>query len=127
MRLLVDSHVLLWWLEGSPRLSPVAIEAMANGANELFLSAATVWELAIKQSVGKLRLDVDLRAHAEDQGFTELPVTGAHASVVRDLPFHHKDPFDRMLVAQARVEGLTLVTADPALRAYDVAILPATS
>lgn len=125
MRLLADSHVVLWWLEGAARLSPAATDAIANGQNDLFLSAATVWELSIKQSIGKLRLDVDLRVHAQDQGFTELPVTGHHASTVRDLPFHHKDPFDRLLVAQAMVEGLTLVTADPALRAYGIPILAA--
>jgi PIN domain nuclease of toxin-antitoxin system len=84
-----------------------------------------VWELSIKQSIGKLRVDVDLRSHAIEQGFTELPVTGAHATAIRDLPFHHKDPFGRMLVAQAAVEGLTLVTADDALAAYGVPVLSA--
>lgn len=126
MRLLVDSHVLLWWLQADPRLAAGAAEAMADGDNTLYLSAASVWELSIKQSIGKLRVDVDLRSHARDQGFTELPVTGAHATAIRDLPFHHKDPFDRMLVAQATVEGLTIVTADDAIAAYDVPLLPAT-
>ncbi|MHA6616564.1 type II toxin-antitoxin system VapC family toxin [Pseudonocardia sp. DLS-67] len=125
MRLLVDSHVLLWWLQADPRLAAAAAEAMEDGDNALYLSAASVWELSIKQSIGKLRVDVDLRSHAMEQGFTELPVTGAHATAARDLPFHHKDPFDRMLVAQAAVEGLTLVTADDALVAYGVPVLPA--
>ena len=125
MRLLVDSHVLLWWLQADPRLAATAAEAMENGDNALYLSAASVWELSIKQSIGKLRVDVDLRSHAKEQGFTELPVTGAHATAIRDLPFHHKDPFDRMLVAQAAVEGLTLVTADDALAAYGVPVLSA--
>lgn len=125
MRLLVDSHVLLWWLQADPRLASTAAEAMADGDNALHLSAASLWELSIKQSIGKLRVDVDLRSHATEQGFTELPVTGAHAAAIRDLPFHHKDPFDRMLVAQAAVEGLTLVTADDALAAYGVPVLPA--
>lgn len=125
MRLLVDSHVLLWWLDGASRLSPTAADAMAGGTNELLVSAASVWELSIKQSVGKLRVSADLHEHALRQGFSELPVTGVHACAVRDLPFHHRDPFDRLLIAQARVEGLTLVTADRAMSAYDVPILPA--
>jgi PIN domain nuclease of toxin-antitoxin system len=125
VRLLVDSHVLLWWLQADPRLAATAAEAMEDGDNTLYLSAASVWELSIKQSIGKLRVDVDLRAHAMEQGFTELPVTGAHATAIRDLPFHHKDPFDRMLVAQAAAEGLTLVTADDALAAYGVPVLSA--
>lgn len=125
MRLLVDSQVLLWWLQADPRLAATVAEAMADGDNVLYLSAASVWELSIKQSIGKLRVDVDLRSHAIEQGFIELPVTGAHATAIRDLPFHHKDPFDRMLVAQATVEGLTLVTADDALAAYGVPLLSA--
>lgn len=125
MRLLVDSHVLLWWLQADPRLAATVAEAMEDGDNALYLSAASVWELSIKQSIGKLRVDVDLRSHAIEQGFIELPLTGAHATAIRDLPFHHKDPFDRMLVAQATVEGLTLVTADDALAAYGVPLLSA--
>lgn len=125
MRLLVDSHVLLWWLQADPRLAATVAEAMEDGDNALYLSAASVWELSIKQSIGKLRVDVDLRSHAIEQGFIELPVTGAHATAIRDLPFHHNDPFDRMLVAQATVEGLTLVTADGALAAYGVPLLSA--
>jgi PIN domain nuclease of toxin-antitoxin system len=125
VRLLVDSHVLLWWLQADQRLAATAAEAMEDGDNTLYLSVASVWELSIKQSIGKLRVDVDLRSHAREQGFTELPVTGAHATAIRDLPFHHKDPFDRMLVAQAAVEGLTLVTADDALAAYGVPVLSA--
>lgn len=125
MRLLVDSRVLLWWLQADPRLAATVAEAMEDGDNALYLSAASVWELSIKQSIGKLRVDVDLRSHAIEQGFIELPLTGAHATAIRDLPFHHKDPFDRMLVAQATVEGLTLVTADDALAAYGVPLLSA--
>lgn len=125
MRLLVDSHVLLWWLQADPRLAATVAEAMEDGDNALYLSTASAWELSIKQSIGKLRVDVDLRSHAIEQGFIELPVTGAHATAIRDLPFHHKDPFDRMLVAQATVEGLTLVTADDALAAYGVPLLSA--
>ena len=125
MRLLVDSHVLLWWFEGADRLSKRCAAALADGSNELIVSAATLWELAIKQSQGRLHVTVDLGQHARDQGFLELPITGQHASELRTLPPHHGDPFDRMLIAQARFEGLRLVTADRAMSRYDVPILPA--
>ncbi|MGQ0573091.1 MAG: type II toxin-antitoxin system VapC family toxin [Pseudonocardia sp.] len=125
MRLLLDSHVLIWSWERPERLARATAEAIMDRDNDVLVSVATIWELAIKQSIGKLRVDVDLRAHAGTTGFDELPVLGAHAAAVRDLPFHHRDPFDRMLVAQAQVEGLTLVTVDRALSAYDVPIMQA--
>lgn len=125
MNLLLDSHVLLWWFDGGDRLTPDVVEAIVDGTNEAIVSAATLWELSIKQSVGKLTVDVDLREHAEQQGFRELPISGIHAAAVRDLPPHHRDPFDRMLVAQTGVEGLTLVTADHILAAYDVPVMHA--
>ena len=127
MRLLADSQVLLWWLGDDPKLSRTAKAAMADSRADLIMSAVSIWELAIKQSVGKLRIDVDLREHALSQGFTELPVTGVHGAAVRDLPFHHKDPFDRLLIAQARIEDLTLVTANRAMSAYDVTLMSATT
>lgn len=89
------------------------------------MSVASLLELAIKQSHGKLSLTVELGQHAREQGFLELPITGRHASAVRELPPHHGDPFGRMLVAQARSEGLTLVTTDRAMHRYDVPILSA--
>lgn len=125
MRLLLDSHVLLWWLDGDERLGQVAVDAIADGGNDAIVSVATLWELTIKQGIGKLEIDGDLRTHLTEEGFTELPITGSHADAVGDLPPHHRDPFDRMLVAQARVEGLTLVTADSRLYEYDVPVLKA--
>ncbi|MDN5916941.1 MAG: type II toxin-antitoxin system VapC family toxin [Pseudonocardia sp.] len=125
MRLLIDSHVLLWWLDGADRLGATARAAIGDGDNEAVVSAATLWELSIKQAAGKLDVDVDLREHSAEQGFRELPVSGRHAVAVRGLPRHHRDPFGRMLIAQAGLEGLTLVTADRALAVYDVPILPA--
>lgn len=125
MTLLLDSHVLLWWLITPDRLGPRTCEIVSDGANQVFVSAASVWELSIKQSVGKLELPGDLNDQAAAEGFTPLPVDGRHAALVRTLPLHHRDPFDRLLVAQALREGLTLVTADPALQDYDVPILPA--
>lgn len=125
MRLLIDSHVLLWWFDGGEQLSETTRSTIGDTGNQALVSAATLWELSIKQSLGKLEVDVDLRGHAVEQGFEELPVTGRHALAVRDLPHRHRDPFDRMLVAQAGLEGLTLVTADRRLSAYGVPVLHA--
>ncbi|MEV1292535.1 type II toxin-antitoxin system VapC family toxin [Pseudonocardia sp. NPDC049635] len=125
MRLLLDSHVVLWWLAGDERLGTAATEAIADGGNDAVVSVATLWELAVKQSIGKLVIDGDLRDQFEVEGFDELPILGTHAAEVGVLPLHHRDPFDRMLVAQARVERLTLVTADLRLTAYDVDLLTA--
>jgi PIN domain nuclease of toxin-antitoxin system len=125
VRLLLDTHVLLWWLDGAERLSEQAANAIGEAGHEVLVSAATLWEISIKQSTGKLRIDGDLGQHMRDQWFRELAINGDHAAEVRDLPWHHRDPFDRMLVAQARYEGLTLVTADSAMDAYDVRKLPA--
>ncbi|TCO56844.1 type II toxin-antitoxin system VapC family toxin [Actinocrispum wychmicini] len=125
MKLLLDTHALLWWFDGGDDLSPEAKDAIGEPTNSTVVSTATLWEISIKQSLGKLRIDGDLRQHMRDQYFEELPVVGDHAVAVRDLPLHHKDPFDRLLIAQARVEGLILVTADQAIAAYDVPVLAA--
>ena len=124
MRLLLDTHVLLWALAGSPRLNAAARDAILDDANEVFVSAASLWEAAIKRSLGKLRFDpAKVLAELDHNGFRELPVMIRHAVAAGDLPLHHKDPFDRMLVAQATAEGLTVVTGDAALKPYGVAAL----
>lgn len=125
MRLLLDSQVVLWALECSERLSQAAVTAIIDPMNSVDVSVASLWELAIKQSIGKLKVDGDLREHLTLQSFSELPVLGEHALAVRDLPLHHRDPFDRLLIAQAVCEGLTIITADPAFAVYDVPIMPA--
>ena len=125
MRLLLDSNVVLWWLDGSSRLADGAAEAIAADENDALVSVVTPWELTIKRSIGKLVLDGDLRAHIADQEFDELPVVGSHAVALGALPLHHRDPFDRMLVVQAQQEQLTVVTADARIAAYDVPVLPA--
>ena len=125
MRLLLDSQVVLWSLESPERLATEAVAAITDPANSVDVSVASLWELAIKQSIGKLKVDGDLREHLTLQSFSELPVLGEHALAVRDLPRHHRDPFDRLLIAQAMCEGLTVVTSDRAFAAYDVPILPA--
>lgn len=121
MRLLLDTHVLLWWLSDSALLSEGAQEAIAEGGNEVFVSAATIWETGIKAALGKLEgVDGFLAATAQ---FTELPITWQHAETAAGLPAYHQDPFDRMLVAQAYCESLTLVTRDTRLADYGVAVL----
>lgn len=124
MRLLVDSHVALWWLDGDEALGSTC-RAGLESADEVFFSAVTPWELGIKRSLGKISYPDGLIAALTESGFVGLPIAVSHAASVSDLPLHHKDPFDRMLVAQARAEALTLVTADVALEPYDVQLLNA--
>ena len=124
MRLLLDTHVLLWWATASTRLDTDLREVIDDGANDVHLSAVSAAEIAIKSSVGKLEFPLDLLGTEPGSGFTELPLTSRHAAALVELPMLHRDPFDRMLIAQARVEALTFVTADPRCRAYDVPVLP---
>ncbi len=125
MRLLLDTHVVLWWLGEPERLTRQARTAIAEETNDVLVSAATVWEAGIKAALGKLRGADDLAQRILEQRLGELPITFAHAEIAAALPGHHDDPFDRLLVAQAQSEGLTLVTQDGRLAAYDVAILAA--
>jgi PIN domain nuclease of toxin-antitoxin system len=120
-RLLVDTHALLWWLVDDPLLPRAAREAIADPVNTPLVSAASVWEVAIKRSLGKLHAPDDLPARIVGEGFDWLPVNADHAWHVRNLPPHHRDPFDRLLVAQAIVDGLPVVTGDPHFGAYGVA------
>ena len=121
-RLLIDTHALLWWLIDDPALSPAARDAIADPANEPLVSAACVWEIAIKRSLGKLAAPDDLPDRISDAGFAWLPISAQHAWQVRDLPMHHRDPFDRVLVAQALIERLPIVTADAHLGEYGVEV-----
>lgn len=124
MRLLLDTHVFLWWIGDDARLSLPAREAITASGNVVFLSVATAWEISVKIRLGKLTLPCDLESFLTDQiqrnDISILPIGMAHALLVSRLPLHHRDPFDRMLVAQAQSEQLTLVTADAAIRLYDV-------
>ena len=122
--LLLDTHVALWWLEDR-RLSESAATAIADARNPTHLSIASAWEMAIKQGLGQLQVRDDYVEQLALDGIELLGITPAHTRAVRDLPPHHRDSFDRMLVAQAQVEGLTLVTRDRRLRGYDVAVLEA--
>ena len=125
MNLLVDSHVAIWWLEDPARLSPAARAAIADGRNRVWLSVASVWEIGLKAARNKLRLPAGYVDILLADGFGILEIRLAHAQRAPALPSHHADPFDRMLVAQAEVEHLVLVTRDEALRAYGVPILSA--
>lgn len=121
-RLLLDTHVFLWWRGMPGELGEGARAAIAE-AEIVFVSAASAWEAAIKVSLGRLEIPGPMEEGVVDSGFEKLPVTFAHAERVAGLPQHHRDPFDRLLVAQAQAEGLTLVTRDPAMEPYEVATL----
>ena len=118
MRLLLDTHVAIWWDAGVD-LAPAARDAII-AADEVYLSAASAWEIRIKAALGKLSTTRTLSAVAHDSGFYELPVLMRHTDALSDIPALHRDPFDRLLVAQAIVEGLTLVTRDPLVRGYPI-------
>lgn len=121
--LLLDSHALLWWEADDARLSDRARERIERPDSTALFSAVSLWELAIKQALGKLRFPDSLISRLTEEGFQEVPVTATHGLLAGELPRHHNDPFDRMLVAQARSEGLVIVTADPRIAAYEVPVL----
>lgn len=123
MRLLLDTHVLIWWDEGAPMSKRAA--AAIREAEQVYVSAVTGWEIAIKASLGRIETTRGVTAAVAESGFEELPLRLSHAEALGALPPHHRDPFDRMLAAQAISEGLTLVTRNRALSAYEVKVLPA--
>jgi PIN domain nuclease of toxin-antitoxin system len=124
MRLLLDTHAFLWWVTDSPELSRRARSAMARAGNECLMSLASCWEMAIKVSLGKLTLDVGIERFLPEQmavnGFRELPIELRHVARVGRLPFHHHDPFDRLLAAQALEEDLAIVSRDAVFKRYGV-------
>ncbi len=123
-RLLLDTNVIVWMLFGDQSsVSATAKLALEDGNNELVMSAASVWEIAIKRSLGKLEIESRWVREIYGLDCTQLPITAEHARAVEVLPWHHRDPFDRLLVAQAGVEGCPLVSADRRLHSYDVPIL----
>ena len=123
MSLLLDTHTLIWIFDSNPNLSEKAKVAIADGNNIVYVSAVTAWEIAIKRSIGKLKLKGDYLKGLTKYRFTPLDITSEHALTVESLPDLHKDPFDRLLIAQAQTEKLTLVTRDPKIMAYSVATL----
>ncbi len=124
MKLLLDTHAFLWWVAASRGLSRRARSAIGSGRHDCFVSVASAWEIGIKVSLGALRIEGALDRFLPEQmaanGFLPLPIELKHAARVATLPFHHRDPFDRLLVGQALEEDLTLVTADPVFARYGV-------
>ena len=125
MRILLDTHIWLWALTDSATIPTPLRDRLRAGRDTFLISAASAWEVAIKASVGRLPVDApaSLRAAIRDLPVAELPITLAHAARVAELPHHHRDPFDRILIAQAQIEGLTIMTVDRAFRAYVVQLL----
>lgn len=125
MDLLLDTHTLIWVFSRDPRLSRAATEAIGDGNNIVLVSAATAWEIAIEKALGKLKVPGNYQEGLQRYRFTPLSITTEHALAVEQLPLYHKDPFDRILIAQAQIERLTLVTRDPQMKAYGVPIIEA--
>ena len=127
MKLLLDTHIFIWWADQPESLSQAALSALEDEANELLLSVASVWEMQIKIQLGKLKLSLPLKDLVKNQqetnNLTVSPVALTHVLALDALPFHHKDPFDRLLIAQSIEEDLTLVTADSQFSAYSVKLL----
>jgi PIN domain nuclease of toxin-antitoxin system len=123
LKLLLDTHAALWFLAGDERLGENARRRLTDDANRVLLSAAVVWEIAIKRTLGKLVVPDEYLPLLLDAGVQPLPVSVAHAAAVEQLPPHHRDPFDRMLVVQADIEGAAIVSRDDALRPYDVPMI----
>jgi len=123
MNLLLDTHILLWWLDDNALLPVNAREAIADTDNLIILSAAVIWEIRIKQAISKLKIAPNFYKVIKEQGFEMLAITSDHAYAVGDLPKHHRDPFDRILIAQAILEGFTVVTHDAVFHKYPIPVL----
>ena len=127
MRYLLDTHTFLWWNMDDAQLSSLARELIANGNNEIFLSAASAWEIAIKTARGRLTLPEDPTRYVSNRlslhGFQALPVQIHHAVQVYKLPLHHADPFDRLLIAQSQIESMSLISVDMEIRKYEVEVI----
>ena len=127
MRLLLDTHAFLWWITDDPRLSEKAREIMSDGKNQLFLSAASGWEIAIKAKLGKLKVSDNLEHFIPEQvalnAIENLPIVLSHVLHVYTLPDYHRDPFDRLLISQAQLEGLSILTVDSLISQYPVKVL----
>ena len=125
MRALLDTHVVLWWLSDSNKLSKAATELISTDVNTCFVSAVSLWEIELKQAVGKLKIPPSFFSKFQDQDFVELVISYSHTRALGQLPDIHRDPFDRMLVAQAMVEGLTLMSRDRNILKYEVRTIEA--
>jgi PIN domain nuclease of toxin-antitoxin system len=130
MNLLLDTHTLIWWMDDDKRLGRRARALLRDPKNDVCISAASIWEVSIKTALGRLKINASFEESIEgelEQDFRALPITFAHAFAVQHLPLHHGDPFDRILVAQAQCENLTLLTSDPSMEPYDVRTIDASA
>jgi PIN domain nuclease of toxin-antitoxin system len=124
-RILLDTHVFLWWLIDSPELGEQARQIITDSRNDIYVSAASTWEISIKRAIGKLTAPSDISKIIEDEGFLSLAITTYHGDQAGELPPLHRDPFDRMLIAQAQAEGLILMTNDGLIKQYPLRTLDA--
>jgi PIN domain nuclease of toxin-antitoxin system len=123
MPYLLDTHILLWWLGDYPKLSKTARELLKDQQNSFFVSSASAWEIAIKKALGKLEAPDELEKVLFENNFLPLSITISHALTAGKLPLHHLDPFDRMLISQAKVENLTIITHDPIFKKYPMKVI----
>ena len=124
-RILLDTHVLIWWMSGDEQLGLNAQKHISSTENSIYVSSASVWEMSIKQQLGKLSVQDDIESLVEELGFSALPISLFHGQQAGRLPTHHHDPFDRMLIAQAQAEGLQILTKDEHFPAYGVRLINA--
>ncbi|PHM59316.1 type II toxin-antitoxin system VapC family toxin [Xenorhabdus sp. KK7.4] len=124
-RLLLDTHVLIWWVTNDPSLGNLAKSMIMKGTNSVFVSAVTPWEISIKRALGKLEFKADFDLIMERNNFIPLAITHLHAENAGDLPRHHGDPFDRILIVQSQMEGLTLISADSVFSEYGIRLINA--
>jgi PIN domain nuclease of toxin-antitoxin system len=122
MRLLLDTNAFLWWRDASPRLSPLASEEIGDPDNDIYVSVSSLWEIAIKRKVGKLRFPEPFDQVMAEEGFNLLTIGYSHLDALGNLPLHHRDPFDRLLIAQSIAEDVAVVTNDPKFSLYDARV-----
>lgn len=125
MNVLLDTHTLLWWLDDNPTLSREAFNIISDGKNVVFMSAASIWEIRIKKSIGKIDIPLNFKEILEKQPFEVLSITSEHAHAIKELPLIHRDPFDRMLIAQGKIEKLAIITRDNFFSEYNINVIKA--
>ena len=125
MKYLLDTHVLIWWFVNDPTLSNEARQIIANGTNLIYVSSASAWEIVIKKALGKLKAPNNFEHELLRHKFASLPISISHALMVENLPNYHQDPFDRILVSQATVEKMSLITRDEKVKRYDITVVAA--
>lgn len=125
MNVLLDTHTLLWWLDDNPTLSREAFNIISDGKNVVFMSAASIWEIRIKESIGKIDIPLNFKEILEKQPFEVLSITSEHAHAIKELPLIHRDPFDRMLIAQGKIEKLAIITRDNFFSEYNINVIKA--